>query len=94
MNDRTGGVGVDSVVVPIQEYIEVVQAKAVGGILGFMPATGGVTAFTFETEDFHAICFGVFQGHGFTGADRGAVATGAGVELDEEVLLSHLDVAG
>ena len=85
---------VDPEIVPVDDHVQVVQAQGVTRVLGLVPATGGVAAFSLETEDLHALGAGVFEGHGLARADRSAVAAGAGVELHEEILLGHLRVAG
>ena len=51
---RAGVVGVDAEVVPVQDHVQVVQAQAVGRVLGLVPAAGGVAAFALDAEDLHA----------------------------------------
>jgi len=87
-------VRVDAEVVPVEDHIEVVESETEGGVLGFMPAAGGVAPFALDAEHLHFTDASAFERHRLTDADRRAVTARSGVELHEEMLTLHLDVTG
>ena len=85
---------VDAEVVPVEDHVEVIQPETEGGVLGLVPAAGGVAPFALDAEHLHFTDASALERHRLTDADRRTVTARSGVELHEEILTLHLDVTG
>ncbi len=84
---------VDTVIVPVHDVVEIVQAEAPGGVHGFVGNAGREAAFALEYEDPDLAGAGALEGQGLARRGGRSVPRGAGVELEEEGLAFHFRVA-
>ncbi len=84
---------IDTEVVPVEDVGEIVEAEAVGRVLGLVSGAGGVPALALEGEHPDLPGPGALEREGLAGGRGRAVPRGAGVELDEEDLPLHLHVS-